>query len=136
MMKKTGRIIGISSLALSGCLAAGLGAFSASRQDAQEASKVDNTRKNLPSEHKDAIRADQQGNSKEDVEVTRKIRRSIAMDKSLSTYAQNIKVITNNGVVFLKGPVKSQEEKDALGVKAMEIAGAEKVHNDLVVKAS
>jgi hyperosmotically inducible protein len=126
----------IGLLVLAGALIGGADGYSARRQDAQDAPKVDNSRKNLPTEHRDAMRADQQGNSKEDVELTKKIRRSISMDKSLSSYAHNIKIITNNGVVYLKGPVKSHEEKDALGSKAAEIAGADQVKNDLVVKSS
>src|ERR1700736_4309913 len=102
-------------------------------QDAQEA--PDNTKKNLPTNHHDANRADQQSNSSTDVELTRKIRQSLTQDKSLSTYAHNVKIITRNGVVELKGPVRSQSEKDAVEAKATEIAGASKVKNELTVKA-
>jgi hyperosmotically inducible periplasmic protein len=102
-------------------------------QDPQEA--PDNTKKNLPTNHHDANRADQQSNSPTDVELTRKIRQSLTQDKSLSTYAHNVKIITRNGVVELKGPVRSQSEKDAVEAKATEIAGNSKVKNELTVKA-
>ena len=55
-------------------------------------------------------------------------------DKSLSTYAHNVKIITQNGVVTLKGPVRSEEEKQAVEAKAKEIAGPGKVTSDLEVK--
>jgi hypothetical protein len=102
-------------------------------QDPQEA--PDNTKKNLPTNHHDANRADQQSNSSTDVELTRKIRQSLTQDKSLSTYAHNVKIITRNGVVELKGPVRSQSEKDAVEAKATEIAGNSKVKNELTIKA-
>ena len=95
----------------------------------------DNTKKNLPTNHHDANRADQQSNSSDDVVLTRKIRQSLTQDKSLSTYAHNVKIITRNGVVELKGPVRSQSEKDAVEAKATEIAGASRVKNELTVKA-
>jgi hyperosmotically inducible protein len=103
------------------------------RQDPQET--TDNTKKNLPTNHHDANRADQQSNSSSDVELTRKIRQSLTQDKSLSTYAHNVKIITRNGVVELKGPVRSQSEKDAVEAKATEVAGTSKVKNELTVKS-
>ena len=106
------------------------------RQNSQETpAEPDNTKKNLPTHHHDANRADQQSNSSNDVELTRKIRQSLMQDKSLSTYAHNVKIITRNGVVELKGPVRSQSEKEAVEAKATEIAGASKVKNELTVKA-
>jgi hyperosmotically inducible protein len=106
------------------------------RHNSQETPvEPDNTKKNLPSNHHDANRADQQSNSSNDVVLTRKIRQSLTRDKSLSTYAHNVKIITRNGVVELKGPVHSQSEKDAVEAKATEIAGASKVKNELTVKA-
>ena len=54
-------------------------------------------------------------------------------DKSLSTYAHNIKIITTDGMVTLKGPVRSEEEKSAIEVKARQIAGDSNVTNNLTV---
>jgi hyperosmotically inducible protein len=100
----------------------------------QDQPEPDNTKKNLPTNHRDANRADQQSNTTSDVELTRKIRQSLTQDKSLSAYAHNVKIITRNGVVELKGPVRSQSEKDAVEAKATEIAGPSKVKNDLTIK--
>jgi len=56
-------------------------------------------------------------------------------DKSLSTYAHNVKVISQNGVVTLKGPVRSEEEKRAIEAKAMDVVGSNgKVNNEMSVK--
>jgi hyperosmotically inducible protein len=55
-------------------------------------------------------------------------------DKSLSTYAHNIKIITENGQVTLKGPVRSEEEKKTVEAKATEVAGENKVTSQLDIK--
>jgi hyperosmotically inducible protein len=79
--------------------------------------------------------ADQQPENKSDLDITRDIRRSIVSDKSLSTYAHNVKIITQNGAVTLKGPVNSDEEKQTVASKAAEVVGGpDKVTNQLTVK--
>jgi osmotically-inducible protein OsmY len=78
--------------------------------------------------------ADQQKSNRSDREITQQIRRSIVSDKSLSTYGHNVKVITQNGAVTLKGPVHSEEEKQAIAAKAAQVAGQDKVTNELTVK--
>jgi hyperosmotically inducible periplasmic protein len=55
-------------------------------------------------------------------------------DKSLSTYAHNVKIITQNGMVTLKGPVRSEDEKKAIEAKAAEVAGGDKVTNEMDIK--
>ena len=82
-----------------------------------------------------ATTADQQKESAEDRELAQKIRKSIVGDKSLSTYGHNVKVIVRNGVVTLKGPVQSENEKKNIGAKAADVAGADKVQNELTVKS-
>ncbi len=81
--------------------------------------------------------ADQQSNHRSDVQITRDIRRAIVKDKSLSTYAHNVKIITRDGSVTLKGPVASEDEKQSVGSKAEAVTGsADKVDNQLTVKTS
>src|ERR1700733_14942615 len=58
--------------------------------------------------------ADDQPNDSNDPAITAKVRKAIMADKSLSTYAHNIKIITMNGKVSLKGPVQSEEEKQRI----------------------
>lgn len=81
------------------------------------------------------VTADQQSSAASDRAVTQKIRKALIADKSLSTYAQNVKIITMNGAVTLKGPVKSDEEKQQVASKAAEVVDASKVDNQLTVKA-
>ena len=94
----------------------------------------DNTKVNQRDKNKAEPTADQQKENQPDREIARKIRRSIVQDKSLSTYAHNVKVIAENGTVTLKGPVRSDEEKTAVEAKAAEVAGADKVTSQLEVK--
>jgi len=93
----------------------------------------DNTKVNARDRAANAKTADKQSNAKADVELTQKIRRAIVDDKALSTYAHNIKVISRDGQVTLKGPVHSAEEKSAVEAKATEIAGTGKVTNQISV---
>ena len=102
-------------------------------QDSTEPA-ADNTKVNQRDKNKAAPTADQQKESQPDRELARQIRRSIIQDKSLSSYAHNVKIIAQNGTVTLKGPVRSDEEKTAVEAKAAEVAGADKVTSQLEVK--
>lgn len=82
-----------------------------------------------------ATTADQQKETAADRELAQKIRKSIVDDKSLSSYGHNVKVIVRDGVVTLKGPVQSEDEKKSIGSKAADVAGADKVQNQLTVKS-
>jgi osmotically-inducible protein OsmY len=64
-----------------------------------------------------------------------KIRKAVMDDKSLSTSAHNVKIISQNGKVTLKGPVNSEDEKRVIEKAASEIAGAGNVDNKITVKA-
>ena len=79
--------------------------------------------------------ADSQPNTAADRATTAKVRKAIVEDKGLSTYAHNVKIITMNGQVTLKGPVKSEDEKNSILAKAAAIAGgADKVTDQVTVK--
>jgi hyperosmotically inducible protein len=101
-------------------------------QDTQQPAP-DNTKKN---KDQTSPTADQQKMNPSDRAITQKIRKAINQDKSLSTYAHNIKVITQNGKVTLRGPVRSEEEKSNLEAKAVGVAGQENVTNQLEVAPS
>jgi hyperosmotically inducible protein len=91
---------------------------------------------NTSANKQQAPTADQQKETAADRELAQKIRKSIVDDKSLSTYGHNVKVIVRNGMVTLKGPVQSEDEKKNIGAKAADVAGgANKVQNELTVKS-
>lgn len=115
-----------SALALTGALAASglsLGAQT----------PADNTKVNTRDRAKGAVTADQQKENATDRGLTQKIRRALMRDKSLSSYAHNVKVIAQGGQVTLKGPVRSDAEKHTVESKAVEMAGAGHVTNELSV---
>ncbi len=95
---------------------------------------ADNTKVNQSDRAKAEPTADQGGNNLSDRDLMQKIRRSVVEDKSLSTYAHNIKIIAQSGKVTLKGPVRSEEEKRVIEQKATEVAGAGNVSNGITVK--
>ncbi len=78
--------------------------------------------------------ADNQPNAKEDRLTTQKVRKAIIADKGLSTYAHNVKIITQGGTVTLKGPVKSDEEKQKVATDAAGVVSQDKVVDQLTVK--
>jgi len=83
----------------------------------------------------DQATADQQKNNRPDRELTKSIRQSIMADKSLSSYAHNIKIISQNGSVTLKGPVKSEDEKQSVIAKAVAVVGSpDRVTDQVSVK--
>jgi len=111
-----------------------LGGAWAVAQDQSTQVPADNTKVNQRDRNADQPTADQQASNRSDRDITQQIRRSIVKDKSLSTYAHNVKIVTQNGQVTLKGPVRSDEEKRAIEAKAAEIAGDSKVTSQLDVK--
>ena len=92
-------------------------------------SAPDNTKVNKTPQ----LTAESQKNGKHDLAITRDIRRALVADKSLSSYAHNVKVITSGGEVTLKGPVRSEDERKAVEAKAVEIAGQGRVANELTI---
>ena len=75
-----------------------------------------------------------QGDSEADTQITAAIRKAVVDDKSLSVNAHNVKIITANGTVVLRGPVKSEEERSNIEAKAKQAAGVTQVHNLLEVE--
>jgi hyperosmotically inducible protein len=75
-----------------------------------------------------------QSNDESDLEITRRIRETVVEDDSLSFTAKNVKIITVDGRVTLRGPVRSQEERAAIEKMALSVAGAGQVVNQLEIK--
>ena len=95
---------------------------------------ADNTKMNQRDRNQNEPTADQQKENSSDRALAQQVRRALVEDKSLSTYAHNIKVIAQNGIVTLKGPVHSDQEKQAIESKAAEAAGgADKIKSEIDV---
>ena len=99
-----------------------------------QAAQPDNTKNNAADREANAPTSDQAKNNRPDRETMQLIRRAIVSDKSLSTSAHNVKVIADHGKVTLKGPVRSDKEKQTIQVDAAKVAGAENVDNQITVK--
>ena len=110
-----------------------LGSFVPQLRSAPPAQNPDNTKTNQRDRSKAEPTADQQKENGGDRELARKVRQSVVNDKSLSTYAHNVKVITQNGQVTLAGPVRSEEGKKLVEAAAAGIAGADKVTSQLQI---
>jgi hyperosmotically inducible protein len=82
-----------------------------------------------------AVTADTQKNNQGNRYLTQQIRKAVIADKTLSTYGHNVKIISQEGTVTLKGPVKSEDERKNIVAKAEQIAGAGRVTDQLSVKA-
>jgi hyperosmotically inducible periplasmic protein len=97
--------------------------------------KPDNTAVNKRDQNPREATADQQKMNAADRALTAKIRKAVIADKSLSTYAHNVKIISQNGTVTLKGPVHSDDEVRSIMAKATEGAGSpDRVVNQMSVK--
>lgn len=96
----------------------------------------DNTKVNKRDRAKDAVTSDQQKENSNDRTITQKIRRALMDDKSLSTYAHNVKIVARDGQVTLKGPVRTEEEKQIVEAKATDVAGAGRVTNQISIAPS
>jgi hyperosmotically inducible protein len=97
---------------------------------------ADNTARNERDRNSEIPTPGDQAQNKKDLELAANIRKAIVSDDSLSTNAHNVKIITSNGVVTLRGPVKSQQEKAAIEAKAKSVAGVSSVNNMLEVEAN
>ena len=94
----------------------------------------DNSAVNVRDRAPDAMTAGEQSSATNDVALTRNIRRAVIRDHSLSMLAHNVKIVSANGNVTLRGPVNSEAEKVAIAGKAKALAGAGNVDNQLEVK--
>lgn len=97
---------------------------------------ADNTKQNERDTTSENKTSGDQSNSPEDLKITQAIRQGVVKDESLSMTAKNVKIITDGGMVTLRGPVNTTEEKMKIESLAKSVAGNSKVENQLEVKAA
>jgi hyperosmotically inducible protein len=131
MMKSVLRLT--TQAAFCTCLLLGLWGI-ASAQDNSQQPAPDNTKVNERDKSSSEPTADQQKDNRSDRGITQQIRQSVMKDKSLSTYAHNVKIISQDGMVTLKGPVRSDDEKRSVEAKAAAVVGQDRVPSELEVK--
>ena len=103
---------------------------------ADEKAKADNTATNQRDRSGETNTSGDQSNSSADLKITQAIRRALMKDHELSTTAKNIKVVTANGQVTLRGPVKTAQEKAKVDQIARSAAGGAQIDDQLDVKGS
>lgn len=96
----------------------------------------DNTGRNERDRAANAVTPMDQSNDPKDIALTQQIRKVVVGDDALSMNAHNVKIISANGVVTLRGPVDSPQEKAKIEAAAAKAAGAQNVRNQLEVTAS
>ncbi|HET9888594.1 MAG TPA: BON domain-containing protein [bacterium] len=95
-----------------------------------------NTGMNVRDRNGTTATPEDQSNSEGDLQITARIRQAILDDQALSVTAENIKIITVNGKVTLRGPVKNAAEKSAIVAKAQQVAGTTQVDDQLEIADS
>jgi len=98
-------------------------------------SELENTEINARDKDNTTLTPEDQKETKKDIRITAHIRKTVVRDKSLSTDAQNAKIITRSGVVTLRGPVANEAESKRLEKIAKKTRGVVKVDNQLEIKA-
>jgi hyperosmotically inducible protein len=96
--------------------------------------KADNTDMNVRDKSGATLTPQKQTNRKADRNLLAAVRRAVVRDKTLSTSAHNVKIVAKDGVVTLRGPVRSEREKDKVEKLAQQVAGVASVENQLDVK--
>ena len=113
-----------------------LGTCSVTAMAADDKSKSDNTAINERDRSSDTKTSGDQSNNPADLKITQAIRRALTDDRELSMTAKNIKVITTNGQVTLRGPVNSAQEKTKISQVARSAGGGAQIIDQLDVKQS
>jgi osmotically-inducible protein OsmY len=103
---------------------------------ADEKTKPDNTAVNQRDRSGETETSGDQANNAADLKITQAIRQALMKDSELSMTAKNVKIITNNGQVTLRGPVKTAQEKAKIDKLAKSAAGGAKIDDQLDVKGS
>jgi hyperosmotically inducible protein len=120
------------TLLVLGCLSA----VSLAAMAADDKTKPDNTAINERDRSRETQTSGDQSNSSADLKITQAIRQALMKDSELSTTAKNIKIITDNSQVTLRGPVKNAQEKAKIDQLARSTAGGAKIDDQLDVKGS
>lgn len=106
---------------------------SGEKQVSQTAVEPDNSGRNVRDRDNQTKTSGDQAENEADRAISQNIRAAITADDSLSTNGKNVKIITSDGTVTLRGPVKSDKEKADIEAKAKQIAGVKKVDNQLEI---
>ena len=131
-MNYTGTIL-CAALLVFGCSKESSENTQTSKSTAVEA---DNTGRNVRDRDDATKTSGDQSENEQDRKITQEVRKAVTSDDTLSTNAQNVKIITQDGKVTLRGPVKNQKEKADIEARAKQIAGVKNVDNQLEIASN
>jgi hyperosmotically inducible periplasmic protein len=123
----------ITLLLLSMVLIVGCSKDRSEDKQVSQTAEPDNSGRNVRDRSGDTKTPGDQSENEADRTITQNIRQAITADDSLSTNAKNVKIITSDGTVTLRGPVKSEKEKTEIEAKAKQVAGVKRVDNQLEI---
>lgn len=128
------RIHGLA-LVLGAMLVPAAGFADADRQDAVRIaeSDADDTERNVRDRDGGTLTPIDQGESEGDREITQRIRQAVVAQDGFSTDAKNVKIITRDAVVTLRGPVETEQEKARIESLASQAAGVQRVDNQIEI---
>lgn len=115
--------------------AVGTSASTVSTSPAVNQADSDNTAVNVRDRDSTVKTPIDQNENKSDVKITAEIRKRV-VDTKMSVNAQNVKIITQDGRVTLRGPVKSADEKKQIQDFAEQVAGPGNVDNQLEIETN
>ena len=95
---------------------------------------ADNTARNARDSKGNTLTPFDQGESAADREISAAIRKALVDNDQLSMNAHNVKIITRNGQVTLRGPVKTAAERTTVANVAAKTSGVKGVDNRLEVE--
>ena len=94
---------------------------------------ADNSAQNVRDRNDATKTPGDQSENEADRTISQNVRQAVVADDSVSTNGKNVKIITVDGMVTLRGPVKSEKEKTSIGAKAQQVAGVKRVDNQLEI---
>ncbi len=131
-MKRAKAALATAGIAISLAAVPAWATDSANTAEAKQV-EADNSGRNVRDRDGDTLTAMDQSNKPGDLELTKKIRSDLVADDSLSLKAHNVKIISIDGIVTLRGPVENAAEKDRIALLAEKTAGSGKVRNQLEI---
>ena len=139
-MRHLAKLIGLSvAVTFTGTFAADQASTAKGDQSAmhgQMSPNADNSSMNVRDKSGATQTPQKQPNAGEDRKLLAAVRRTVVKDKTLSKTAHNVKIVVENGVVTLRGPVKSDGEKSEIESLAKQVQGISSVNNQLDVKTN
>jgi hyperosmotically inducible protein len=125
-MKKKWLLLPVIALGLVGC----------QNRATDGAQDADNSDQNIRDGNFDTATSEDQGEDENDLRITQEVRKALMRDSTLSTDAKNIKVITQGGVVTLRGTVANSNENDTVLRITGQVRGIKRVNNLLQIKST